>query len=103
MQTLEGELWLARSGNHPSDRWTRRALSHLDRNLSDLRSPGLYTHTDRYRQRVMEVNRVISSPLDPRFRLSLADYSDSSLTPVKSGDLLLAAETFFREPLFFLF
>ncbi|MCP4119284.1 MAG: radical SAM protein [Desulfobacteraceae bacterium] len=97
---LEAQLWLARSGNHPADKWTQRAVAHYDRNLSDLRRPELYNNRDRYRQRVMDVNRVIASTLDARFRLTLADYGDSSLSPVKSRDLVTAAETFGDNPFF---
>ncbi len=97
---LEAQLWIARTRHHPPDRWTRRAVSHLERNLADIRDPALYATMDRYRQRVMELNRAVSSPLDPRFRLTLADYGDSLLSPVCSRDLLASARTFSENPFF---
>lgn len=97
---LEAQIVLARADNHPSDRWTRRAVAHLDRNLADIRSPALYTAMDRYRQRIMDLNRAVSSPLDSRYRLTLADYGDGLLSPVNSRDLLTAAQTFSDNPFF---
>ena len=110
---LEAQLYIARSSRHCRDRWTRRATTHLERNLSDLRDPSLYTgdagkcsnngksnSSDRYRQRVMDVNRAVASALDPRYRLTLADYGDSQLSPVQSRDLISSAETFAVNPFF---
>lgn len=98
---LEGILWLLNRdrlnsgpGLTPSDAtdvWSRRALSHLERNLSDLRSPGLYRNNDRYRQRVMDVNRALQIQGGGRFRISLSDFTDQQRTPLKSADLLAAA------------
>ncbi len=95
-----GLLWLARNGQQPSDSWTRRAVSHFDENLADLKTPSLYTNRDRYRQRVMDINRVINISCAPRFRLSLSDYIDSDLSPVKSEDLLTSARTFRDNPFY---
>lgn len=97
---LEAQLWLKGSSNHLSGKWSARAVSHWERNLSDLRNPDLYSHEERYRQRVMDVNRVISSSLDPRFRMNLADYGDLLLSPVKSQDLIFSAENFSANPFF---
>lgn len=111
---LEAQLWLARIDSHPLyshpsdtyivDRWTKRAISHLDRNLSEIRTLSLYTSGERYRQRIMDLNRAISSALNSsinsRFRLSLSDYSDSLLTPVKSHDLIASAGRFSDNPFF---
>jgi len=97
---LEGLLWLAQSGTHPCDSWTRRALAHYEQNLSDLKSPGVYQNMGRYRQRMMDINRVITSSLPERFRLTLADYTDSRLRPVKSEHLLIAAQTYEENPFY---
>ena len=104
---LEAQLGLAQSnrpllprGRCSGDRWTKRALSHLDRNLSEIRIPNLYKSGERYRQIIMELNRAMSSALDPRFRLSLSDYTDALLTPIKSQDLLVSARRFSENPFF---
>ncbi len=101
---LEALLWLGKSNCHNvhsiEDKWTRRALSHFRRNLSDLKCPGLYKNIDRYRQRVMDVNRVISTATSERFKITLADYHDTRLLPVKSKDLLSSAENFMENPFY---
>ncbi|SMC71184.1 Radical SAM superfamily enzyme YgiQ, UPF0313 family [Desulfocicer vacuolatum DSM 3385] len=98
---IDGLLWLARHGRQrPGDSWTRRALSHFDDNIKDLKNPDLYANNGRYRQRVMDVNRVISVSCSPRFRLSLSDYVDSELSPVKSEDLLASARNFKDNPFY---
>ncbi len=95
---LEGLLWLARAGNHPDDSWTRRALTHYEQNLEDLKHPEVYGNMGRYRQRIMDINRVISSGVQERFRITLADYSDDQLKPVKSRDLLKSAKDYSENP-----
>ena len=101
---IEALLWLGNSdcrhGCTVEDKWTRRALSHFQRNLSDLKDPGLYKNMERYRQRVMDVNRVIGTAAPKRFKISLSDYHDSQLLPVKSKDLLSSAENFTENPFY---
>jgi hypothetical protein len=46
----------------------------------------------------MDVNRAVASALDSRYRLTLADYGDSLLSPVQSSDLIRSAETFSVNP-----
>ena len=88
------------SGLQGQDRWTGRAVTHFQRNLHDLKDPGLYKNRERYRQRVLDVNRAISSALPQRFRITLADYHDSKLVPVKSRDLILSFENFRENPFY---
>ena len=72
--------------------WTRRAARHLAENLTALRSWKLYTNPDRYRRAVMDVNRLLATAAKPYgVRLSLADYEDSRLSPLRSADLRQAA------------
>ncbi|GAB6143975.1 B12-binding domain-containing radical SAM protein [Desulfocicer niacini] len=98
---IGGLLWLAGNGQSPpDDSWTRRAVSHLDDNLADLKTPALYANRDRYRQRVMDVNRVIQVRCAPRFKISLSDYGDERLSPVKIADLWTAARTFSDNPFY---
>ena len=89
---LESMLWLLEKGPAgPADTWTARALSHLDANLVLLRSRRGYANFERYRKAVSEVNRVIEKAPAAGARLSLADYSQEGLSPVRSKDLLHAA------------
>ena len=92
---LEGQLRLMeekRSGAEAADTWTRRAARHLAENLAALRSRDLYRNPDRYRRAVRDVNRLLATAARPYgVRLSLADYEDERLSPVRSADLLQAA------------
>ncbi|MEA1967419.1 MAG: radical SAM protein [Thermodesulfobacteriota bacterium] len=107
---IEALLWLGQSSfqvsgqasnnHHPNDSWTKRALSHYNQNLSDLKSLDVYQNMGRYRQRLMDINRVITTALPERFKVTLADYRDSQLLPVKSCDLLESAEKFTENPFF---
>jgi len=74
------------------DTWTWRAAKHLAENLAALRSRDLYRHPDRYRRAVTELNRLLAIAARPSgVRVSLADYEDERLSPVRSADLLHAA------------
>lgn len=93
---LEGLLYLLANftpESTGSDRWTARAGKHREANLAALRDGKIYQNKSRYQRAVADINRLVSqtgkaSGVD----LSLADYRDPQLTPVKSGDLFAAAE-----------
>ncbi|MBU2234244.1 MAG: hypothetical protein KKE49_01195, partial [Proteobacteria bacterium] len=95
-------------GREKGDRWTRRASRHLAENMALLRSREGYRNPDRYRRLVTDVNCILATAARPSgVRLSLADYEDERLSPVRSTDLLYAADepelnpfyTWFRERL----
>jgi len=89
---LEGLLFLLESADQPDDTWGRRASRNLQANLAGLRSPALYTNPDRYQRAVADVNRMLElAGLKKNISLSLANYQDPSLSPLKSTDLLQAA------------
>ena len=89
---IEGVLYLLESVDEPNDTWGRRAYRNLKNNLADLRTPQLYTNIDRYRRAVIDVNRILElAGLKKNISLSLANYQDPSISPLKSGDLLKAA------------
>ena len=74
------------------DTWTRRAARHLSENLNAFRSWTLYGSPDRYRRAAADVNRLLAMAARPYgVRLSLADYEDEGLSPVRSADLIEAA------------
>ncbi len=81
------------------DTWSRRALARVDTHLQALREGALYTNVDRYKRAVLDTNRVLhlagrAAGVD----ISLCNYSDPRLSPVRSGDLLRAAECFAENP-----
>ena len=98
---LEGLFHLLHTPRMADDRWTQRALRSLPKNLRAIRDSALYRHVDRYRRAVMDLNRVLetSSP-NPKVHLSLANYQHDELSPVRSRDLLRAAEVPEENPFF---
>ena len=93
---LEGILFLLQH-NHErhtgTDRWTRRAEKNLDLNLTALRNLNTYQNQSRYQRVVMDINRLLNvAGKSYSVDLSLADYQDKHVSPVKSNDLIRAAE-----------
>ncbi len=90
---LECLLALLHGGNHPGDRWTARAARNLDRNLRNIQAPKGLLNLDRYKRCVSDLNRLLEGPWNNgAVHVSLTNYQDAGLSPVKSGDLLSAAE-----------
>lgn len=83
------------------DTWTRRAASHLQGNLAAMQNPHIYQSIDRYKQAVMDINRVLHR-LDNlnNSLVSLADYQDNHFLPVRSADLIKASETCEKNPFY---
>ena len=79
-------------GDRAGNTWSKRAVRNLPQHLQSLRSWPLYGHADRYRRAVADINRVLvgASPQEC-VTVSLADYEDMSLSPLRSADLLQAA------------
>jgi hypothetical protein len=93
---LEGILYLiqnAAQNNTATDRWTLHAVKNLQRNLSALRNIATYSNKSMYQRVVSDVNRLLKIAGKARgVDLSLADYQDRNLKPVKSSDLICSAE-----------
>lgn len=89
---LEGLLWLMDAPMEASDRWTRRAVRDREQNLARIRSRAVYDNVDRYIRTVSDLNRLVDKAVAHPLKISLADYQDETLTPVRSADLLRAAE-----------
>ncbi len=90
---VEGLLYLLGRSHIASDTWTRRAIKNASRNVAALRDAQTYRSLDRYSRAVKDVNRV----LEVSGRASgaipgLADYHHQRLSPVRSADLVFAAE-----------
>ena len=74
------------------DVWTRRAFRNLELNLSSLRDPCLYHNLDRYKRVVRDISRVLSTVSSSGNAVGLANFAHETLSPVRSKDLLAAAE-----------
>jgi hypothetical protein len=98
---LEGLRHLLDAPCRADDVWSQRALRDKGRNLTALRSAGLYSNVDRYKRAVLDVNRVLAlAGREQGTLLTLADYKDAALSPLSSTDLLQAAEFPERNPFF---
>ena len=94
---LEGLLYLlketaSRSADGP-DTWTRRAVRNIPKNLMAVRDAASYRVPDRYKRAVMDLSRAIeSSCRGTGVTLGLANYQRQDLSPIRSADLIFAAE-----------
>ncbi len=92
---LEGLLYLLCSPNFRQDTWSKRASKNMEDNLHALRSPELYRNPDRYRKAVAEINRLlVNAGKIHNLSLNLTNYQDEHLSPIRSVDLLKAAENY---------
>jgi len=83
------------------DVWLRRATRHVKRNIDFLRSAEGYLNSDRYRRAVLDLNHLLAAAGRPfGVRMTLADYQDERLSPVRSADLCQAAEEPQRNPFY---
>ncbi|MFZ2395138.1 MAG: radical SAM protein [Smithella sp.] len=93
---MEGILYLLEYtavNNSKTDQWTMRATKNLKGNLGALRNSETYQNPSRYQRAVMDINHILNvAGKSWQVDLSLADYQDKRLSPVKSADLISAAE-----------
>jgi hypothetical protein len=90
---LEGLLSLLKASPVPSDTWSFRAFRHLSKHLASLSSWEAYQDNDRYRRAIKDLNRILEVTARPScVRLGLGNYEHHELSPVRSGDLVRAAE-----------
>jgi hypothetical protein len=93
---LEGLLYLLERSQRPAERddaWTVRAFRGRRNNLSLLKTAALYQHLDRYKRAVMDLSRVLEiSTASCEANVGLANYQHETLSPLRSTDLISAAE-----------
>ena len=92
---IEGLLHLVRMPvitEKMHDTWTKRALRNRERNLASLQDPVVYQNLDRYKRAVRDIGKVLSELSPPGISLGLVNYEDTHLSPLRSKDLLAAAE-----------
>jgi len=90
---LEGLLYLVQQPGTASDTWTRRAIKNLSNNIAALQDIRTYQSPDRYSRAVKDVDRVLAvSAKDNEAIPGLADYHHQHLSPLRSADLITAAE-----------
>ena len=90
---LEGLLSLLTMEPVEQDTWTKVAFRRLLHNLQQLRNREGYENLDRYKRAVLGVNRMLENAARVKgTRLSLANYTDQELSPLRSADLIRAWE-----------
>lgn len=90
---IEGLLFLLQQPHPGSDTWTRRALKHCSDNIAALKDIRTYQSFDRYSRAIRDLNRVLAiSSKEHGVTVGLADYQDQQLSPIRSSDLMKAAE-----------
>jgi hypothetical protein len=90
---LEGFLSLLKTPPASSDTWTSRAVRHLSRHLASLNCWDAYSDDGRYRRAIKDLSRLLEmATQSSRVRLGLANYQHEELSPVRSADLVRAAE-----------
>jgi radical SAM superfamily enzyme YgiQ (UPF0313 family) len=101
---LEGLLFLLQNAKEPqhglSGTWTRRAFRNSRRNLDALRDWRTYRSIDRYKRAVLDLNRALEVTSGGLATVGLANYQHTTLTPLKSRDLIWAAEHPEQNPFF---
>ena len=91
---VEGILSLLHGSHTPTDTWTQRASRSLSLHLASLRSWPTYGHLARYRRAVLDLNRILEMAAISRgIHVGLANYQHPQLSPLKSVDLIRAAES----------
>jgi radical SAM superfamily enzyme YgiQ (UPF0313 family) len=91
--SLEGLLSLLEREPAEHDTWTKVASRRLPHNLKLLTNREGYENFDRYKRAVMGANRMLETAARSKgIRLSLANYADQKLSPLRSADLIRAWE-----------
>jgi len=98
---IEGLIHLLKTPVEPKDTWTKRASRNFSTNLASVKSFPVYQNLDRYKRAVNDLNHLIEISAHAKgARLSLTNYQDEKLSPVKSNDLIKAAEQPEKNPFF---
>ena len=101
---LAGLLDLMDKPVFANDTWSKRAAGNIENNCQSLRSKEIYGGIDQYKRAVMDINRVLHvTGQRSGVHVSLSNYISSTLSPVRSDDLLKSAATFDENPFFFSF
>lgn len=90
---LEGLLFLMERPVQSNDTWTRRAWKNLDKNLAGIRSGRAFKDIDSYTRAVREIGRILeTASSNHHVHVTLNNYQHDTLSPLRTSDLLHAAE-----------
>jgi len=92
---LECLLAILSDNIEDTDTWTRRAKRSLAGNIETLKTWRGYASADRYRRAVADLHRLFQMRVPSHIgRLTFSDYQHLNRSPLRSTDLLWAAENF---------
>lgn len=92
---IEGIHQILAQAEPEADTWSRRAAKNRQRNLEAIRTPATYDNLSKYTRAVADLNKLIDvAGKRSGANVNLANYNDDKLSPLKSDDLLLAAERY---------
>jgi len=74
------------------DNWTARSLRNISQNYISLRDSNTFKNIDRYKRAVIDLNHAVESWTSNGACPGLANYKHNELSPLKSADLVKAAE-----------
>ena len=98
---LEGLLFLLQHPHTASDTWSRRAVRNVSKNIASLRDPTTYQSLDRYSRAVTDMNKVLSlAGRTLGWSVGLTDIQHEHRSPLRSADLLAAAEHPEQDPFY---
>jgi len=99
---IEALLHAVETTHPPSDKcddaWTSRSLRNISVNHQSLKAMHTYTNLDRYKRAVIDLNRAVEVRSQNGATPGLTNYRDRHLSPLKSRDLLRAAEEPHKNP-----
>lgn len=97
----EGIHWLLKHTETRDDLWSKRSKKHLEANLSAIKNGSAFENISKYKKTVLEINRLLEiAGLKKGVKITLTDYTDNVLSPVKSDDLIASAKNFSNNPFF---
>jgi radical SAM superfamily enzyme YgiQ (UPF0313 family) len=82
------------------DRWTGRAFRNILKNYSALKNWRTYENIDRYKRALFDLNRAVEKSVENSIILGLANYRHKELSPIRSTDLIRAAEEPEKNPFY---
>lgn len=97
---IECILGLLGKAPQSADRWTLRAVRNRVRNLDAIRAGTAFSDLQRYKRVVSDLDRLIQKAAEGPVRLSLSNYHDDRMSPLRSRDLLRSAEEYETNPFF---
>lgn len=90
---LEGQLYLINSVHHSDSPRVKSAIRNRDKNLAVIRDIASFAKFDHYKRAVLETSRLLNAAAAPfHAAISFTSFEQQGLKPVRSDDLLHAAE-----------